>query len=111
MYQKLLDVILDSNSPDPTIVVYSEKQLASLRAGLSRAKRVAETVRTFTGEETLDKYIFKYTPAPDNPSLITISLVPAPQGFEIIFADSRGKPNESPGEQVLDNVARPETGT
>lgn len=109
-YQKLLDIILDPDSPDPTVVVYNERHLASLRAGLSRAKKVAQTLRAFTNEENLDNYIFKYTPASDRPHLITISLVPAPQGFEIVLVDDRGKPNDSPSEQILNDVAGFETG-
>lgn len=103
-YQKLLGMILDPDLPDPTIVVYNERHMNTLRAGLSRAKRKASTLREFQGESTLDALKFKYTPDSDKPHLITISLVPDNNNFSIVFADDAGKPRDS-DEQVLDNMA------
>lgn len=74
-YEELLERILASPDDPPTILVYSDSHYATIRAGLSRAKKKYDTVRSFMGEESLTEYRFQYARAKDDPNKVTISLV------------------------------------
>lgn len=102
-YDGLLTLILDKSTPDPQIVVYNETHMANLRAGLSRAKQRLDTLRSFTGEESLDNYMFKYTKDEKRPHLITISLVPKQEPFEIVYVTEE-KLGETYGTEVSDDM-------
>lgn len=78
-YDRLLERVVaahEGREPAPTIVVYNEEHMATLRAGLARAKKQLSTILALMGEDTLDSYQFKYSRSTPRRGEVTITLEP-----------------------------------
>ena len=74
-YENLFLQIIDSETPDPTIVINHISHMSRVRAALSRLKKQHDDMAKFLDEPTLESFRFNYLSDPKDNSKITISLI------------------------------------
>ena len=86
-YEVLFQRIIDSDTPNPTIIMLNRAHLNRIRAGLNRCKKDYNILaKLLNNDETLANTTFAYkSEDKDNPAKITISIKEtSPTMFEIL---------------------------